>query len=88
VQPTKSPRVAKVSAQPSVLPENMPVARTVPGCASFTMLAICPYSTVPKIESSAKRPMRKPKSPMRLVTNAFRPQNAFCSSVYQKPISR
>jgi hypothetical protein len=43
---------------------------------------------VPKIASRAKRPMRKPKSPMRFVTKAFRPQYAFCWSVYQKPMRR
>ena len=33
-------------------------------------------------------PMRKAKSPMRLVMNALRPAQAFAASVYQKPISR
>ncbi len=32
--------------------------------------------------------MRKPKSPTRLVMKALRPQYAFCSSVYQNPMSR
>ena len=32
--------------------------------------------------------MRNPKSPMRFVTNALRPANAFCGSVYQNPMSR
>jgi hypothetical protein len=32
---------------------------------------------VPKIEKSAKTPMRNPKSPIRFVTNALRPAKAF-----------
>jgi hypothetical protein len=33
-------------------------------------------------------PMRKAKSPMRLVMNALRPAQAFSVSWYQKPIRR
>ena len=32
---------------------------------------------MPKMERSAKRPIRNPKSPIRFVTNALRPANAF-----------
>ena len=66
--------MAKVSAQPRVFPEKTPDPSTVSAEAPCTACDMAPYSTVPKTASSAKRPMRKPKSPMRFVTKAFRPQ--------------
>ena len=58
------------------------------GFAPSTIPAMRPYSAVPKIERTANRPMRKPKSPMRFVTNALRPANALGWSLYQNPMSR
>ncbi len=43
---------------------------------------------VPLYWNSRNIPSRKPKSPMRLVMNAFLPASALALSVYQKPMSR
>jgi hypothetical protein len=44
--------------------------------------------TVGAAKKSVNIPSRKPRSPTRLTTNAFLPAIAFCSSVYQNPMSR
>jgi hypothetical protein len=45
-------------------------------------------SSAPKFANIRNIATRKPKSPMRLTTNAFFPAAAFCRSLNQKPMSR
>src|SRR4029077_2358212 len=45
-------------------------------------------SSVPKVTNSSSMPRMKPKSPMRLTTNAFLPASAADCFLNQKPISR
>ena len=42
----------------------------------------------PRPQNRKNRPVTKPKSPIRLTTNAFMPARALPKSVYQKPMSR
>ena len=60
----------------------------MPGENSATLWKTSVYWSVPKCLTSRNKAMRKPKSPTRLVINAFFPAFAAESRKKKKPISR
>ena len=64
-------------------------ARVAADVLKFVRRWLRPILSVAPTRSTRKIiPMMNPKSPMRLVMNAFARAQAFAASVYQKPMSR
>ncbi len=66
------------------IPAKPMVEPAMPGAAAST----AGIDTVPNTRKVAKMPRLKPKSPMRLTTNAFSAAALALGLWYQKPISR